>query len=609
VEYRKLNDEWQLCRCLLDEAEIFLEIGDLDEAIRTAQESRRLATKLNLNLEIGRALLFESAARIRLETPEDAMPLLEEATRRFEREGNSVWTAASHLQAALLSGDHGAADALSRAVAARNLLHGKDLPHRLAMANIVVGRMQRALGEQESAIASFRDGLDSARQSRSQWMQFHALYELGLSLAILDPCCSAIFLEEADQLLDSLWSQLGSDDLKLAFLADRENVYTHHVRHAAASPRRAFELSEKARSRVLKEQLMDAAMDAASATSSAAVQSRLTQTESIIEFFISGNDLFVFTVNSDSVNCDIREGVVPKLQAASQNMDRHMASCSVKWERHGPAQHHLEMTAREHLREFYDELIRPYVEDLRQRLVVVPHGFLHNLPFHAFFDGSNFLSEQRDVVYSPSAVLYSSEAAPVDYAGPLFLAFASPSEALYSEVVQEVTDCASPFSDATVLVNPSPAALKHALSVPRRHLHVAGHAGMDSVGGKLSWIETPAGRLSSRELSQMHICAQTIVITGCQTARRAISPGDEWLGLMRAFYASGASTIISTFWDVRDECARRFASEFYRTYDGGNAAAATRSASQCLKQWKSHPYFWAGFAVFVRRTNERNHRH
>ena len=147
-------------------------------------------------------------------------------------------------------------------------------------------------------------------------------------------------------------------------------------------------------------------MDAASAMSSAAVQSRLTETESVIEFFISGNDLFVFTVNSDSVNCDIRQGVVPKLQAASQNMDRHMASCSVKWERLGPAQHHLEMTAREHLREFYDELIRPYEADLRQRLVIVPHGFLHNLPFHAFFDGSSFLSEQRDVVYSPSALLY-----------------------------------------------------------------------------------------------------------------------------------------------------------------------------------------------------------
>jgi len=604
-EYRKLNDEWQLCRCLLDEAEIFLEIGDLDEAVRAAQESRLLATKLNLNLEIGKASLFEAASRIRLETPEAAAPLLAEATRRFEREGNTVWTAASHLQTALLSEDHDAANALSRAMAALDLLRGKELPHRLAMANIVVGRMLRALGDYASAIESFRDGLDSARQSNSQWMQFHALHQLGSSLAKLDPHCSQILLEEADRLLDSLWRQLGSDDLKLAFLADRDNVYTHLVRHAAASPTRAFELSEKARSRVLREQLADAAPS----WSSADVRSRLTENESIIEFFISGDDLFVFTVNSDSLKCDIRKGAVSKLQTASHNLDRHMASCSVKWERLGAAQHHFEATAREHLRELYDELIHPYIADLRQKVVIVPHGFLHNLPFHAFFDGNSFLSEQRDVVYSPSAVLYCSEASPVDYADPLFLAFSSPSEALYKGVVNEVNDCAATFSDAAVLVNPSFAALKDALSVPRRHLHIAGHAGIDNVGGKLSWIETPAGRLTSRELSEMHIRAQTIVITGCQTARRVIRPGDEWLGMMRAFYAAGAGTIISTFWDVRDESARRFASEFYRTYNGSNAAAATRSASQCLKEWKSHPYFWAGFAVFVRRTNERNHRY
>jgi CHAT domain-containing protein len=602
TEYRKLNDEWQLCRCLLDEAEIFLEIGDLDEAIRTAQESRRIAARLDLNLETGRALLCESAARIRLETPEDAIPLLEEATRRFEREGNTVWTAASHLQAALLSGDHSAGNALSRAVSARNLLRGKDLPHRLAMADIVVGRMQRALGQQESAVTSFRDALDSARESKSQWMQFHALHELGASLFANDG--GELLLEEADRLLDSLWNQLGSDDLKLAFLADRENLYTHLVRHASASPARAFQLSEKARSRVLREQLLQAE----SALSSAAVQGQLSENESIIEFFISGNDLFVFTVNSDALNCHIREGAVAKLHTLSQSLDRHMTSCSVKWERLAAAHHHLETTAREHLREFYDELIRPFSADLRQKLVVVPHGFLHNLPFHAFFDGKAFLSEARAVTYSPSALLYCSEPKPVLYASPLFVAFASPSEALYDRVLQEVTECAATFAEAKVLVNPSLVTLREALSVPRRHVHIAGHAGIDSVGGTLSWIETPAGRLTSRELSEMRIRTQTLVITGCQTARRLIRPGDEWLGLMRAFYASGASTIISTFWDVRDEAARRFATEFYRFYNGSNAPAAARHATDCLKQWQSHPYFWAGFGVFVRRTDGRHHR-
>ena len=80
----------------------------------------------------------------------------------------------------------------------------------------------------------------------------------------------------------------------------------------------------------------------------------------------------------------------------------------------------------------------------------------------------------------------------------------------------------------------------------------------------------------------MQVRAKTLVITGCQTARRAIQPGDEWLGLMRSFYLSGASTIVSALWDIRDEAARRFAGEFYRQFDGVNALAAVRNAAAAI---------------------------
>src|SRR5204863_8593247 len=106
-----------------------------------------------------------------------------------------------------------------------------------------------------------------------------------------------------------------------------------------------------------------------------------------------------------------------------------------------------------------------------------------------------------------------------------------------------------------------------------------GHAGIDTVGGKLSWIETSDGRLTSRDLTNMHIQARTLVITGCQTARRLIQPGDEWLGLMRSFYLSGASTIVSALWDIRDEAARRFAGEVYRVVDVSNAPPAVQTAA------------------------------
>jgi CHAT domain-containing protein len=121
------------------------------------------------------------------------------------------------------------------------------------------------------------------------------------------------------------------------------------------------------------------------------------------------------------------------------------------------------------------------------------------------------------------------------------------------------------------------------------------------VRGCLSWIETPEGRLTSRDLAGMQLRAKTVVITGCQTARRMIQPGDEWLGLMRALYMSCASSIVAAFWDIRDEAARRFSTEFYKHFDGDNTPSAVQKASAAVRTWQTHPYFWSGFGAFVRK--------
>ena len=168
--------------------------------------------------------------------------------------------------------------------------------------------------------------------------------------------------------------------------------------------------------------------------------------------------------------------------------------------------------------------------------------------------------------------------------------------------IAEVEEAASHVDDATLLINPSVEQLREAFRVPRALVHMAGHAGIDTVSGKLSWIETANGRMTSRDLINMHIRARTIIITGCQTARRIIQAGDEWLGLMRSFYLTGASTIVSALWNIRDEAAWRFSREFYKIFDGFNAPVAVQHAAAAVRDWRSHPYFWAGFAAFVRKS-------
>ncbi len=181
---------------------------------------------------------------------------------------------------------------------------------------------------------------------------------------------------------------------------------------------------------------------------------------------------------------------------------------------------------------------------------------------------------------------------------PLFIAFSTNTN---EEIVDEVKQAASNFSDAVVLVNPDLFVLKEHLKHYRELIHVAGHAGIDPVQGSLSWLETSEGRLTSRDLMDMKFRAGTIVVTGCHTARRVISAGDEWQGLMRAFYLSGAHTIVSAFWAIRDESAQSFSRDFYRLYDGTNAPAAVRSAAGSIRSTFPHPYFWGGFGTFVRK--------
>ena len=70
------------------------------------------------------------------------------------------------------------------------------------------------------------------------------------------------------------------------------------------------------------------------------------------------------------------------------------------------------------LRRLHDLLVAPLSAALRPypRLIVVPHGSLHYLPFQALYDGTSFLVEQHEISYLPGASLlrYCVEAEPVD---------------------------------------------------------------------------------------------------------------------------------------------------------------------------------------------------
>ena len=64
----------------------------------------------------------------------------------------------------------------------------------------------------------------------------------------------------------------------------------------------------------------------------------------------------------------------------------------------------IEAATTAHLQALYQRLIAPVRDRLDGRsLIVVPHGFLHYVPFHALHDGAAYLIDAAPICYAPSA--------------------------------------------------------------------------------------------------------------------------------------------------------------------------------------------------------------
>lgn len=119
------------------------------------------------------------------------------------------------------------------------------------------------------------------------------------------------------------------------------------------------------------------------------------------------------------------------------------------------------------------------------------------------------------------------------------------------------------------------------------------------------------GLLSFGEIFNMHLDADLVVLSACDTASGAgleatedaglTSGGGEALdGLVRAFIAAGGRQVIASHWPAPDDynATRRLFQGFYKAR-GASIGEALLAAQRPLMDdpETSHPYYWAGFAI------------
>src|SRR5262249_18233012 len=125
----------------------------------------------------------------------------------------------------------------------------------------------------------------------------------------------------------------------------------------------------------------------------------------LLEFFFSGDDVLRFLVDAGGVHGERLTSTVPEgerlLRVFRANLD---ATERATADRHALLAGHAQVV----LSRLHERLLGGLTGLPAYRaLVIVPHGLLHYLPFHALYDGERYLVERLAVSYAPSATLYS----------------------------------------------------------------------------------------------------------------------------------------------------------------------------------------------------------
>ncbi|MEZ4675179.1 MAG: CHAT domain-containing protein [Caldilineaceae bacterium] len=107
--------------------------------------------------------------------------------------------------------------------------------------------------------------------------------------------------------------------------------------------------------------------------------------------------------------------------------------------------------------------------------------------------------------------------------------------------------------------------------------------------------------LARLDIFSLQTAASLVTLSACQTGRSVIGGGDELLGLMRAFLAAGAASVVMSLWSVHDESTALLMQSFYQALLRGQSKQhALQQAQGHLRtndDRYAHPYFWAPFLL------------
>lgn len=311
----------------------------------------------------------------------------------------------------------------------------------------------------------------------------------------------------------------------------------------------------------------------------------------------------------------------------------------------------------------YADLVAPLRKQLPaeiSQLIIIPDGVLHYLPFESLIadssghlpdarvhqlpgrqgsSSSRYLIEDFTISYAPSATVLSelemSRIRPGSTERDDLLVFAQPtvSTAPVAALQRAFERTRSFYDDEGFKVGAIPYSRAEAKAIVRyatrstllvgdeasesrvktdrldrfRVIHFATHGLISESMPTLSALLLASGSsdredgfLQTREIYDLKLKSDLVVLSACQTGRGRILAGEGVQGLAQAFFYAGAQSVVASLWNANDQSTAKLMAAFYRYLtEGQSKAQALRSAKLDLLRSvaTSRPRYWAPFIL------------
>jgi CHAT domain-containing protein len=679
VECEKNGDAHVLALCYLDLSEIYLELNLSSEAKETAHEGYLRFQKLGMGYEEAKCQAYEAMASSQLGKALGSLELFAQARAKFVSERNLVWPWLMDLyQAVVLYNEGRLFEARRLCSGAAQFFDGSFLPSKAVLCHLLLARLSLRTGELAAAQAESARAIARLARLEAPVLHYQAHFLMGQIRQASGHFADAYdSCQKARESLETLRSSLHGEELKIAFMKNRLEVYESLVELCLMRAERpdgtaeSFGYIEMAKSRSLAELLIrsgpalrpadagqsdlvrriremreelnwyyrrieieqlraevpsserieklqkealahenellhvlrdlpqsESATHGPAIRSLDAIRASLPPDTALVEYFSLKDQFIAAVVTHDDLK------IVPLTPVSRViNLLRMLHFQISKFKLGADYARTFEKSmlgvVQAHLRQLYEEVFAPVRSHLFARhLIIVPHGVLHYLPFHALLEDTGYLIDSFTISYAPSASIFTHcQEKPAHTAGSS-LVLGNP-DARAPLILEEVRAVAEIVPDAELFVGAQAnEQILREKGLQSRLIHIATHGKFRQDNPMFSGIRLGDAYLNLYDLYQLKLNAELVTLSGCATGMNVVTPGDELLGLIRGLLYAGAHSLLLTLWDVHDQSTSDFMARFYRRFqDGEGKASALRGAMIELREAYPHPYHWAPFAL------------